>query len=126
MGKGSSQAGDQEDGRSCSSLEQRTERRRRFTKGPPEFREVRVDQPKAKGKLMPARPSHIPHATERTALQRMSLTRGVRPEQMHPAGKQIISGMLAKGWIEKQPDGRTYCITPAGDEALRAIIPTKR
>jgi predicted transcriptional regulator len=42
---------------------------------------------------------------------------------MHPAGKQIIAGMFAKGWIEKQPDGRTYCITPAGGEALRAIIP---
>jgi hypothetical protein len=78
---------------------------------------------KAKGKRMPARPSHIPHATERTALQKMSHTRGLRPEQMHPAGKQMIAGMFAKGWIEKQPDGRTYCITPAGDVALRAIIP---
>ena len=75
---------------------------------------------------MPARPSHIPHATERTVLQKMSLTRGIPPEQMHPAGKQIILGMLAKGWIEKQPDGRTYCITTAGTEALRTIIPTKR
>jgi predicted transcriptional regulator len=45
---------------------------------------------------------------------------------MHPAGKQIILGMLAKGWIEKQPDGRTYCITPVGKEALKAIIPMNR
>ena len=75
---------------------------------------------------MPARPSHIPHATERTALQKIDSTRAVRPEQMHPAGKQIIAVMLAKGWIEKQPDGRTYCITPAGNEALKAVIPTKR
>jgi hypothetical protein len=45
---------------------------------------------------------------------------------MHPAGTQIIAGMLRKGWIEKQPDGRTYCITPAGDAALRAAIPVKR
>jgi hypothetical protein len=45
---------------------------------------------------------------------------------MHPAGKQIIAGMLAKGWIEKQPDGRTYCKTQAGEEALKAIIPVKR
>jgi hypothetical protein len=37
-----------------------------------------------------------------------------------------VAGMVAKGWIEKQPDGRTYCITPAGDEALRAVIPVKR
>jgi hypothetical protein len=34
--------------------------------------------------------------------------------------------MQAKGWIEKQADGRTYCITTAGNEALRAIIPGKR
>ena len=30
--------------------EERAQRRRRLTKGPPEFREARVDQPKAKGK----------------------------------------------------------------------------
>ena len=72
---------------------------------------------------MPAGPSHIPQAKERTALQKMSPTRGIRPEQLHPAGKQLIASMVAKGWIEKQPDGRTYCITSAGEEALRAIIP---
>jgi hypothetical protein len=69
---------------------------------------------------------HIPNATERTALQKMSLTRGLRPEQLHPAGKSVIGGMVAKGWIKKQPDGRTYCITPPGKEALKAIIPVKR
>jgi hypothetical protein len=52
----------------------------------------------------------------------MSPTRGLRSEQLHPAGKIVIAGMLAKGWIEKQPDGRTYCITPGGKEALKAII----
>jgi len=31
--------------------EERTQRRRRLTKGPPEFREARVDQPKAKGSI---------------------------------------------------------------------------
>jgi hypothetical protein len=75
---------------------------------------------------MPAGPSHIPQAKERAALQRMSPTRGIRPEQLHPAGKQMIAGMVAKGWITKQPDGRTYCITPAGDAALKAVIPVKR
>jgi hypothetical protein len=55
----------------------------------------------------------------------MSFTRGLRPEQL-PAGKIAIAGMLAKGWIEKQPDGRTNCITQPGDEALKATIPTKR
>jgi len=68
----------------------------------------------------------VEHATERTELQRKSLIRGLAPERLHPAGKQVIAGMQAKGWIEKQADGRTYCITPAGDEALRAIIPGKR
>lgn len=71
---------------------------------------------------MPPRSPHIPHATERAALQKMSPTRGRPLEQLHPAGRIIIARMLAKGWIEKQPDGRTYCITPAGDEALKAII----
>jgi len=71
---------------------------------------------------MPPRPAHIPHNIERTALQKMSFTRGLPAEQLHPAGKKVIGGMVAKGWIEKQPDGRTYCITPAGKEALKAII----
>ena len=74
---------------------------------------------------MPAGPSHIPQAKERAALQKMSPTRGMRPEQL-PAGHHLMASMVAKGWIEKQPDGRTYCITSAGDEALRAIIPVKR
>jgi len=75
---------------------------------------------------MPARPSHIPQAKERTALQKMSLTQGITPVELFPAGKQMIESMAAKGWIKKQPDGRTYCITPAGNEALKAVIPTKR
>jgi hypothetical protein len=75
---------------------------------------------------MPPRPRHIPHNTERTVLQKMSPTRGLTFEKLHPAGKQTVAGMIAKGWIEKQPDGRTYCITPAGDAALKAIIPVTR
>jgi hypothetical protein len=42
-------------------------------------------------------PSHIPQAKERAALQTMSLTRGIHPEQLHPAGKQMIASMAAKG-----------------------------
>jgi hypothetical protein len=34
--------------------------------------------------------------------------------------------MTAKGWIERQPDGRTYCITAAGEAALKAPIPSRR
>jgi hypothetical protein len=34
----------------AASTEERDERRRRLTKGPPEFREIRLDRPKSKGK----------------------------------------------------------------------------
>jgi hypothetical protein len=34
----------------AAAPEERAQRRQRLTKGPPEFREDRVDQPKAKGK----------------------------------------------------------------------------
>jgi len=71
---------------------------------------------------MPPGPSHIPQAKERAALQKMSVARGVRPELL-PAGKQMIASMVTKGWIKKQPDGRTFCITSAGVEALKAPIP---
>jgi predicted transcriptional regulator len=76
--------------------------------------------------MMAPRPTHIPHNVERTALQKMSPTRGLTAERLYPAGSQTIAGMVAKGWIEKQPDGRTYCITPAGNSALKAAIPIKR
>ena len=75
---------------------------------------------------MPARPSHIPHNLERTTLQKMSATRGLPSSQLHPAGKETIAGMIAKGWIEMCSDGRGgtgYSITPAGEAALKAKIP---
>ena len=37
-------------GDSAASTEERDERRRRLTKGPPEFREVRVDRPRTRAK----------------------------------------------------------------------------
>jgi hypothetical protein len=78
---------------------------------------------------MPARPSHIPHSVERTTLQRMSATTGLPVEKLHPSGKQTVASMLTKGWIERRSDdqGRAvYCITAAGQEALKAPIPVKR
>jgi hypothetical protein len=78
---------------------------------------------------MPARPSHIPHAMERSTLQRMSPTVGMPSEKLHPAGKQIVAKMVAKGWIERRSDARgrnVYCITATGLEALRAPIPKGR
>jgi len=46
---------------------------------------------------------------------------------LHPAGKQTIAGMIAKGWIELQmtaSGGTRYRITPDGKAALKAKIPT--
>lgn len=73
---------------------------------------------------MPAPPPHIPRANERTVLQKLSLTSGLPPEKL--AGKKLIANMLAKGWIRKQPDGRTYCKTSKGVEAMKALLPAKR
>ena len=66
---------------------------------------------------------------ERTTLQRMSPTEGLPIEKLHPSGKHTIASMTAKGWIERRSDdhGRAvYCITPAGQEALKAPIPHDR
>ena len=75
---------------------------------------------------MPAPPPHVPRADERMVLQKLTLTRGLALEHLYPAGKQIIARMVAKGWIEKQPDGRTYCRTPKGEEAFKSRILIKR
>jgi len=78
---------------------------------------------------MPAGPSHIPHYVERTTPQRMSTTEGLPFEKLRPSGKQTAAGMVAKGWIERRSDGQgrpVYCITAAGQHALKAPIPLKR
>ncbi len=75
---------------------------------------------------VPPSPPHIPQASERAVLQKLGLTRGLPLEKLYPAGKLLISRMVAKGWIQKQLDGRTYLRTAAGNETLRAIIPVMR
>jgi hypothetical protein len=55
---------------------------------------------------MPPRPCHIPHASERSTLQRMNPTVGTPTHKMHPAGRQTIAKMVAKGWIERASDAR--------------------
>jgi hypothetical protein len=78
---------------------------------------------------MPARPSHLPHARERSTLQKMSPSEGLPIEKMHPAGRHTVAGMLAKGWIERRSDDRgraIYCITEAGYDALRTPLPKGR
>jgi len=78
---------------------------------------------------MPPRPRHIPHNLERSALQKMITTGWLPLAKLHPAGKQTIAGMLAKGWVEIQLDvdgDAKYHITPAGEAALKAKIPVDR
>jgi hypothetical protein len=78
---------------------------------------------------MPARPSHIPHAVERATLQKMSAAEALPLEKLHPAGKQTVAGMLAKGWIERRSNDRGrlgYCITAVGQEAMKVKIPDRR
>jgi hypothetical protein len=78
---------------------------------------------------MPARPSHLPQNVERSALQKLRATQGLASAQLHPAGKGTIAKMVEKGWIESQLDARAgtrYCITPAGEAALKAKIPADR
>ena len=77
---------------------------------------------------MPARPSHIPHAIERSALQNLKDRPGLSLINLETAGKRTIGKMLDKGWIEQRlvDGGVRYFITSAGTVALRAIIPGKR
>jgi len=71
---------------------------------------------------VPAPPPHIPRANERTVLQKLTLTHGLALEQLYPAGRQLIASMVAKGWIKKQANGRTYCRTLEGEAALKMIM----
>ena len=75
---------------------------------------------------MPPSPPHIPQSNERAVLQKLGLGKALPLEQLYPAGKQLIASMVAKGWIKKQFDGRTYCRTPEGEGALKTLNPPKR
>jgi predicted transcriptional regulator len=35
---------------------------------------------------------------------------------------QLIDSMVAKGWIAKQRDGRTYCRTAKGEQVMKIIL----
>jgi hypothetical protein len=69
-----------------------------------------------------APPPHIPRANERTVLQKLTFSRGLTLSQLYPAGRILIASMVAKGWIERQPDGKTYCRTTKGEEAMKITL----
>jgi hypothetical protein len=77
---------------------------------------------------MPPRPSHIPHAIERSALQKLMGGRALSFIKLHPAGKDTIAGLLSKGWIasEVTAHGIHYRITDAGASAFKAKIPSSK
>jgi DNA-binding PadR family transcriptional regulator len=75
---------------------------------------------------MPARPSHIPIASERIALQKLIKGHTLSLVKLHPAGKDTLARMLSKGWIvrEAHAHGLQYRITAAGEAAFRAKVPS--
>ena len=75
---------------------------------------------------MPARPSHLPSHTERTALLKLRAYTELTAREREPTGQQTIQKMVAKGWLERGVKPGTYRITAAGDEALRAPLPMHR
>lgn len=68
---------------------------------------------------LPAPPPHIPRSNERTVLQKLTRTQGLTLNELYPAGRLLLNNMLAKGWIERQPDGKTYCRTLKGEQAMK-------
>jgi hypothetical protein len=75
---------------------------------------------------MPTRASHLPHYVERAALQKLRASPGLPAPYLMPAGPKTISKMTEKGWIAAQDGTSRYCITPAGEAALKAEIPMPR
>ena len=72
---------------------------------------------------MAPRSSEIPHATERSALQKLIVAGPLPFFNLHPAGKRTVSVMLKKGWIAME--GQHYKITEAGAAAFKAKIPSE-
>ena len=73
---------------------------------------------------MAPRISEIPHATERSALQKLIAAGPLPFFKLHPAGKSTVKGMLNKGWLEME--GQNYKITEAGAAAFKAKIPSAK
>jgi hypothetical protein len=77
---------------------------------------------------MPARDSRFPTHRERSALYLLLKKGGLPAVQLSPASTSTISGMQKKGWLQRSEDptfGLIYYITPAGEVALKAVIPSQ-
>ena len=86
--------------------------------------ERRAREAETKGKKqMPLRPGHLPNHVERSCLQQLQAHCELRADRL-PAGKQALAKLIEKGWIESL--GFAYRITPAGEAAMKAKIPTPK
>jgi hypothetical protein len=77
---------------------------------------------------MPARDTRFPTHRERSALYLLLKKGGLPAAQLSPASASTISSMLGKGWLQRSEDptfGPIYFITPAGEAALKAVIPSQ-
>ena len=70
---------------------------------------------------MPLRASHLPNHVERVCLQELRGRDELKADRL-PASKRALAKMIGKGWIESS--GLAYRITPAGEAAMKAKIPT--
>jgi hypothetical protein len=80
------------------------------------------------GEMMAVRAPHIPTYRERSALQALVEKDWLPATKLYPAGPSTILAMFGKGWLQRKWDasfGWTYCITPAGEAALKSLIPSK-
>jgi hypothetical protein len=75
---------------------------------------------------VPAPPPHIPRSNERTVLQKLTGSDGLSLYQLYPAGRLLLNSMVAKGWIELKPDGKTYCRTDKGEQAMKIPLNVRR
>jgi len=73
---------------------------------------------------MAPRASHIPHAIERSALQKLIAVGPLPFFKLHPAGRGTVDAMVGKGWLTVE--GQNYKITEAGEAAFKAPIPMRR
>jgi hypothetical protein len=69
---------------------------------------------------MAPRPSHLPHNTERSALQKLISVGPLPSSKLHPAGKRTLTGMIQKGWLKFE--GTIYSVTDAGRAAFKAKL----
>src|ERR1700750_382295 len=75
---------------------------------------------------MPAREKHLPTHFERTALQRLKISKELSARDLEPTTDRTISKLMAKGWIESGSSAGRYRITTAGEAPLITPLPAYR